>query len=119
MKLEDVLNQIPEEKRKEVEMTIDACMASICCEDVNWREFTVYDSSSKIMQKVLQSLAIEFLLPIAEEAKKESEREIIIFCNATAEEDEVWFVRVKSVQLHATINLSTQTWKYISKEKEE
>ena len=101
-------------------MTIDACMASICCEGVNWREFTVYESSSKMMQKILESLSIEFLLPIAEEAREEKDREVIIFCNTTSEkEDEIWFVRVKSTQLHSTINLSSQTAKYIKADNKE
>lgn len=120
MKLVDIVSEIPEERRKEVEKTIDACMTSICCEDVDWRNFNVYDSSSKMMQKILEHLSIEFLLPIAEKAKTENEREVIIFCSTTSEkEDEIWFVRVKSTELHATINLSSATAKYIKADNKE
>lgn len=119
MKLNDIIEKFPEENRKEVEKTIDACMRSINCEEVDWKEFAVYDSSCELLQKILQNLAIEFLMPIAEKAREEKERKVIIFCNeAKKEDDEIWFVRVNSTDLHATITLSSETIKYISRQEE-
>lgn len=118
MKIKEIMEKISEEKRGEVEETVNACMKSICCENVNWKEFSVYESSSNIMQEILENLAIEFLLPIAEVAREEPEREIVVFCNIVSKkEDDIWFVRVKSKQLHATINLSNQTVSFLNLKK--
>lgn len=118
MNIKDIIGKMTEEKRQEVEKTIDACMESICCDTVNWREFTVYESSVDIMLHILENLAVEFLLPIAEAAREESGRELIIFANkVNRKDDEVWFVHVKSKQIHATINISTPTAEFLERGK--
>ena len=112
MKIKDIIGEFSEEKRKQVESTIDACMESICCESVNWKEFTVYEASKKKMQKILYNLSIGFLLPIAEEARDSNGREIIIFCSPKSKkEDDVECVKVNSTQIYAIINLSKKTLK--------
>lgn len=120
MKIKDIIVKFGEDERKEIETTIDACMESICCKDVQWREFSVYDSSSELMEKALQNLFIEFLLPIAEKARDETDREVIILCGSTKKkEDEIWFVRVNPLQLYATISFSSRTIKYLQKNKKD
>lgn len=117
MKLKDIIEKIS--NRSEVEKTMDACIKSIGCEQVNWKEFFVYDSSADLVEEILENLSIEFLLPIVEKSKKEPEREVIIFCSKVDEkDDEIWFVHVNSTELHATINLSAKTVRYISKKEE-
>lgn len=118
MKIKDIIGEFSEEKRKQVESTIDACMESICCESVKWKEFTVYEESKKKMQKILYNLSIGFLLPIAEEARDSEDREVIIFCSPKSKkEDEVECVKANSTQIHATIILSRKTLKYLSKKE--
>ena len=118
MKIKDIIATIPEEKKKELEKTMVACMNSICCEKVNWKEFNVYDSSNELMSKMLLNLSVEFLLPIAERAREE-EREITILCNVwTEKKDEIWFVNVNAEKTYATISLSPQTTKMLSKNQE-
>lgn len=116
MKIKDIIEKFGEDERKEIETTIDACMESICCKDVQWREFSVYDSSCELLEKALKNMFVEFLLPIAEEAKDESDREIIILCSSTKKkEDEIWFIRVNPVQIYAMISFSAKTTRYLSK----
>lgn len=118
MKIKDIVAKIPEENRKELEKIMEACMKSICCEDVEWKEFNVYDSSSELMSKILQNLLVEFLLPIAER-EREEKREIIILCNEwTEKKDEIWFVNVNAEKTYATISLSQQTAKKLTKNQE-
>lgn len=118
MKIKDIIATIPEEKQKEIEKTMEACTKSICCEKVNWKEFNVYDSSNKLMSKILQNLSVEFLLPIAERVRDE-ERELTILCNMwTENKDEIWFVNVDAAKMYATISLSPQTTKMLSKNQE-
>lgn len=118
MKLKDIIEKIS--NRSEVEKTMDACIKSIDCEQVEWKEFFVYDSSADLVEKILENLSIEFLLPIVEKSKKEPERDVIIFCSQAGEKtDEIWFIHVNSTELHATINLSAKTVKYISKKEDE
>ena len=115
MKVKDIIKDFPEKTRKELETMLDSCMKSICCEKVVWRDFEVYDSSVELMSNILQNLAIEFLVPIAEEAEKKPERNIIILCNTSKEEDDnVWFVNRSASKIYATITLSTQTAKMLS-----
>lgn len=118
MQIKDIIAKFGEEERKEVEKTIDACMGSINCKEVKWREFFVYESSSEMLEQTLKNLVIEFLLPIAEIARDEPDREVTIFCNYTGKKyDEIWTVRVNPLQLYATISLSKKTVKYLAKMK--
>ena len=114
MKIKDIIKKFPEKTRKELETMLDSCMKSICCEKVDWRDFEVYETSVEIMRNILQNLAIEFLVPIAEVAEKKPERTITILCNTSKEdEDNVWFVNRSASKIYATITLSKQTSKML------
>ncbi len=102
-------------EREDVEKTIDECMKKIGCENVDWRNFYIYDSSLPWIENILSKMQIFFLIPIAEEAKVNSKRKIIIFCNKTKEkEDEIWTIRVNATQLHVNLYISPKTAEYLS-----
>lgn len=115
MKIKDILAKLTEEEQKEAMSTVNSCMRSICCENVKWMEFVVYDQSAELMRKIIKKLAIEFLLPIAEIAREEQGCEITIFCNCSdAKYDDIWHVRVNKSKIYVTINLSKGTRKHLN-----
>ena len=116
MKIKDILNEFKESERKEIEATVNECMKSICCEEVEWKEFCVYEICSELFKKMLQKLQISFLLPIAESARDEIKREVMIFCYITKQkEDRIYCVRSNSNKIHWMISLSKKTAKDLEK----
>ena len=101
--------------REEVEKTIDECMKKIDCENVDWRNFYIYDSSLHWIESMLSVMQIFFFIPIAEAAKVNNKREVIIFCNKTKEkEDRIWTIRVNATQLHVNLYISPKTAEYLN-----
>ncbi len=112
VQLSDVLLKIEVNERTDVEKTVDETMKRICCEEVNWRKFYVYQDSISLMVGILSKFQIHFLIPIAEEAKKDKEREISIICCSTNQNyDEIHFVRINETKILARIDFSRKTAK--------
>ena len=103
------------EVREDVEKTIDECMKKIGCENVDWRNFYIYDSSVFWIENILSKMQIFFFIPIAEAVKNASKREVILFCSKTKEkEDRIWTIRVNATQLHVNIYISPKTAEYLN-----
>ena len=116
-KMKDIMLELEEKERDEVAKTIDECMKRICCENVDWRNFAVYDSSVPTITNILRKMEIHFLLPIAEEAKLEKDKQVKIIVTSTKDKyDDVWFVRVDTTKLLARIECSSRTMKYLQAE---
>ena len=117
-KMKDIMLELEEKERDEVAKTIDECMKRICCENVDWRNFAVYDSSVSTITNILRKMEIHFLLPIAEEVvMDEAGREVRILITSTKDkQDDVWFVRVDTTKLLARIECSSRTMKYLQAE---
>ena len=113
-KMKDIMLELEEKQRKEIERTVDEVMKRICCEDVDWRNFEVYESSASMIINILSKMEIHFLLPIAEEAKLEKNRQVRIIIISTKEKyDDIWFVRIDATHLLARIDCSSKTAKYL------
>lgn len=64
-----ILLEFKQEKREKLVTFVNECMKSICCKDVNWQGFEVYEPSKEKMIGLLQNEAIEYLEAIADEMK--------------------------------------------------
>lgn len=116
-KISEIIVTIEDAER--VEKAILTCMDAIDCEVEKVMQFEVYDTSKEIFKKMLEKMENQFLIVIAEDAKKYPERKVIIFCIATSEcDDEITFVKKNKTELHCIINLSKATAKYLEQEEQ-
>ena len=108
-----------DEVRERAEKTVATCMEAICCKVEDVMSFEVYDTSKEIFKKMLEKMENEFLLVIAEDAKKCPDRKVIIFCITTMEiDDEITIIKKNKTELHCIINLSKATTKYLEQKEE-
>ena len=116
-KIREIIQEVQKGKRKEVEETLKACMKAVCCDSEKVLQFEVYDSSINMVKRIIEKMQNEFLIVIADYSKQEPERKVIIYCNETKEkEDEIFFVKKNKTEVHAIINLSKGTSKFLKEE---
>ena len=63
----EILKGMDEDIRKEIVRTVNESMKIICCENMKWEEFQVYNSSVKLMELILKNFATEYLLAVSNE----------------------------------------------------
>lgn len=69
IRIEEILEELEKEERNNLEILIDECMKSICCEDIDWEAFQVYLPSKQDVKTLLENQEIEYLEVIADESK--------------------------------------------------
>ena len=69
IRIEEILEEMEKEERENMEILIEECMKSICCEDVHWKDFQVYLPSKQDVKTLLVNQEIEYLEVIADESK--------------------------------------------------
>ena len=76
--LEQLLKELEEERRKEVEDLFDECMKLICCGAIEWRKFECFHPSCETMKLMLNALAPEYLMVIADKINQQENKERIV-----------------------------------------
>lgn len=61
-----ILCGFEEEKRKEIVEVFDNCVQAICCEEIAWENFEVFEPSCKDVKKILKSLTPEYIMTICD-----------------------------------------------------
>lgn len=115
--IKELLEKIEEKQREEIEKTIDACMRSICCEKVDWRNFFVYPSTEDFILNVCIGLTMEYFLPIAE-AKRDNPKRKVSIIYIKSEENDYQILRANANELYAMIYISPEKAEYISSKAE-
>ena len=114
--IEEILKGMEDAKevaRDEIEITVDACLEAICCKEVDWKSFRVYESSVPIMKNMLKAMAVEYFLVIADEVR-DLDVEVKIALKK-AKKSSVWMVPVNHSEIVAVISISDKCYKNLQK----
>lgn len=66
-----ILENLEEEKRNIITTLYDECMKSICCENIQWTAFECFTPSCKMMELMLNALAPEYIMAVADKLNQE------------------------------------------------
>lgn len=119
-KMKIILSSISEREREEIIKTFDTCIKAICCEDISWQEFFVYESSEEMMKKMLLSKEAQYIMVICDQVKciREEEKEgrtVKICITENKKEEEVQCIKGNENTLLAVITLSTRSKKRLNR----
>lgn len=118
--IEEILQKLPEENRKEIEDTFPKCLELICCENIKWKEFQVYVPAIEMMEKILLSLSAEYILTICDELTDDMlERNVKISFVYNKHETNVYTVKQNADTLMVYISFSSKRKKQIEEKAAE
>lgn len=115
-RVEDIMEQLSEERMDLVGNTFDRYFRSIDCQ-IDWRMFKVFEKSEKQVFQMLDKLQAHYFMAVAtavEVATNADEAELIITDGDDPETDEMSTI-VNRGTMYATITLSKDSQKYLKK----
>lgn len=108
--IEKLLEELEEKKRNEVVTLYDECMKSICCENIQWKNFECFNPSCETMKMTLNALAPEYIMVIADKINQQENKERTV---------RIAFVNTKEPTSVYTVNQNADiTLAYISLSRE-
>lgn len=119
--MEVLLKDLRKEKQKEVTKLIETCMKAICCEGADWKKFQVFNPSCEMMRTMLNALAPEYLMAIADKVnqKENPDRIVKISILPTKKETSVYTINQNSDVTLAYISLSDKRRKELEEKAKE
>lgn len=112
----DILDNVEEEARNEIEASLKSCMEAIYCDHVEWKEFKVFERSKEAMEVILRRDSLEFLMIIANEAQLAEVNECKICIITTAKTTDVDTTRLNKDTMIAIIRLPKKdmtSWQHV------
>lgn len=107
----EILKGMDEDIRKEIVRTVNESMKIICCENMKWEEFQVYNSSAKLMELILKNFATEYLLAVANEVLLREGIEEITIAIQKGKEDLCDFIRCNKSSLFVCLVIANKKTK--------
>ena len=116
-RVEEIMEQLEEERIKLVGKTFDRYMKSVECQNIDWRMFKVYEQSEKYVLAMLDKLQAHYFIAVAtalDAAESVNEAEVIVVDGDEEETDEMSTI-VNRGTMYATITLSFESQKFLKK----
>lgn len=119
--IEKLLEELEEEKQKQIITICDECMNIICCQGIEWRKFEIFNPSCEMMKTMLNALAPEYLMAIADKVNQmeNPDRIVKISILPTRKETSVYTINQNSDVTLAYISLSDKRRKELEKKAKE
>lgn len=112
MTIQQILETIEENVRKDVEVTIDKGLKSFGCSTNTWRNFEVYETSVKLMKLLLEARAVEYVIAIADKVDEAclSEAKIVV---KKEKQTEIWSMVWNKLELMVVLSISDKRLKQL------
>lgn len=104
----EIIEGMEEELKNEVVRTVNESMKIICCENMKWEEFQVYNSSAKLMELILKNFATEYLMVVANEVVKRDGIEDVLILVQKGKEDLCDFIRCNRSDLFVSLVIANK-----------
>ena len=110
MTIEEILEGMKEEERKEIQNEITAGLYAICCEDVQWLKFKVYYRNDyRIMYYILEHP--EFIMAISDYLQSEMHGvETVKIAVSKGKEKDISFIRITKTTAIVNISIPSKEW---------
>lgn len=123
-RISEILEQIDEKERKEIEKLFDRCINEAGCNIIDWKNFGVVSEAKEYVKRMLQKYEATYILSVAISIMEEvivkkgvqDSVEISIIKNSKNSLDSVDFIRVNCSTIIAIITLSRKSRYYLDSE---
>lgn len=112
--LNEILENLDEQLRLEIETTINRGLKSIGCNTNSWKNFEVYEKSIKLIELLFKARATEYIMAIADKADEAGLEEVKIIAQKE-KETSITSVKWNKVEFMVVLSISDKRIKQLKK----
>lgn len=109
LQIAQILNSIEETRRKEIITTYNECMKAICCENINWQAFEIFNTSQDIVKNMLLGFSPEHIMAISDIInQRDGEKCTVKICFHIKENEEIFTVKQSSDTFIVSVQITNK-----------
>lgn len=118
-KISEILQEVEETKRNEIIELMDTCLKSICCDNIDWKEFQVFIPSCEMVKMMLESLTPEYLMTVCDNVNLDTHQHVKISVLKGQKETSIFTINQNIDTMLVYISISNKRLKEIEKKLQE